>query len=65
MAFAQAWREKTRDVFAIELIQSDPHAISYDRVIGTLVNQAGFYRTFGVKPGDKMYVPPDQRVVIW
>jgi predicted metalloendopeptidase len=65
MAFAQAWREKIRDVFAIELIQSDPHAISYDRVIGTLVNQAGFYQTFGVKPGDKMYLPPDQRVVIW
>jgi putative endopeptidase len=65
MGFAQAWREKVRDVFAIELIQSDPHAISYDRVIGTLVNQAGFYETFGVKPGDKMYVPPDQRVVIW
>jgi len=65
MAFAQAWREKIRDVFAIELIQSDPHAISYDRVIGTLVNQAGFYETFGLKPGDKMYVPPDQRVVIW
>jgi putative endopeptidase len=65
MAFAQAWREKIRDVFAIELLQSDPHAISYDRVIGTLINQAGFYETFGVKPGDKMYLPPDQRVVIW
>ena len=65
MGFAQAWREKIRDVFAIEMLQSDPHAISYDRVIGTLVNQDGFYETFGVKPGDKMYVPPDQRVVIW
>ena len=65
MGFAQAWREKIRDVFAIELIQSDPHAISYDRVIGTLVNQAGFYQTFDVKPGDKMYAPPDQRVIIW
>ena len=65
MAFAQAWREKIRDVFAIELMQSDPHAISYDRVIGTLVNQAGFYESFGVKPGDRMYVPPEQRVVVW
>ena len=65
MGFAQAWREKIRDSFAVELIQSDPHAISYDRVIGTLVNQPGFYETFDVKRGDRMYVPPEQRVIIW
>jgi putative endopeptidase len=65
MGFAQAWREKIRDNFAIELLQSDPHAISFVRVIGTLVNQPGFYETFGVKPGDRMYVPPDRRVIIW
>jgi len=65
MGFAQAWREKLRDNFAIELLQSDPHAISFVRVIGTLVNQSGFDETFSVKPGDRMYVPPDGRVTIW
>ena len=65
MGFAQAWREKLRDNFAIELLQSDPHAISFVRVIGTLVNQTGFDETFGVKPGDRMYVPPDRRISIW
>jgi predicted metalloendopeptidase len=30
-----------------------------------LVNEAGFYEAFGVKPGDKMYQAPQQRVVIW
>ena len=65
MGFAQAWREKLRDNFAVELLQSDPHAISVVRVIGTLVNQSGFDETFGVKPGDRMYVPPDRRVTIW
>jgi putative endopeptidase len=63
--FTQAWREKVRDNFAIELIKSDPHSISVDRVLGTLVNQPGFYSTFDVKPGDKMYLPPEQRVIIW
>jgi len=65
MGFAQAWREKIRDNFAIELLQSDVHAISFVRVIGTLVNQAAFYETFNVKPGDKMYLPPENRVIIW
>jgi putative endopeptidase len=65
MGFAQAWREKLRDHFAIEMLQSDPHAISFVRVIGTLVNQPEFYQTFQVQPGDRMYVAPDQRVIIW
>jgi putative endopeptidase len=65
MGFAQAWREKLRDHFAIEMLQSDPHAISFVRVIGTLINQPEFYQTFQVQPGDRMYVAPDQRVVIW
>jgi putative endopeptidase len=65
MGFAQAWREKIRDSYAVELIQSDPHAISYDRVIGTLMNQPGFQDTFEVKPGDRMYLPPAERVLIW
>jgi putative endopeptidase len=65
MGFAQAWREKMRDSFAVEMIQSDSHAISFVRVIGTLVNQTEFYETFDVQPGDRMYVPPDRRVTIW
>ena len=65
MGFAQAWREKIRDNFAIEMIQSDPHALSYVRVLGTLLNQAAFDDTFGVEQGDRMYLSPDQRVVIW
>jgi putative endopeptidase len=65
MGFAQAWREKIRDNFAVELIQSDVHAISFVRVIGTLVNQPEFYETFDVRPGDRMYVPADKRVTIW
>jgi len=28
-------------------------------------NQDAFYSAFGLKPGDKMYLPPDQRVHIW
>ena len=65
LGFSQEWREKLRDNYAVELIKSDPHSMGVDRVLGTLVNQPGFYQSFDVKPGDKMYLPPEQRVIIW
>ncbi len=63
--FAQAFREKQRDNAMIEQIKSDPHSIPVDRVLGAIVNQPGFYEAFDVKPGDKMYIAPDKRVIIW
>lgn len=65
LGFAQEWREKLRDNFAIQLIKTDPHSMPVDRVLGTVVNQPGFYETFHVQPGDKMYVAPEKRVLIW
>ena len=35
------------------------------RANGTVMNQPGFYEAFGVKEGDKMYLPPQERVTIW
>jgi putative endopeptidase len=29
------------------------------------MNQAPFYEAFGIKDGDKMYLPPEKRVVLW
>ncbi|MBS0575796.1 MAG: M13 family metallopeptidase [Proteobacteria bacterium] len=63
--FAQVWREKMRDDAMISQIKSDPHSIPVDRVMGTVANQPGFFEAFDIKPGDKMYVAPDQRVIIW
>ncbi len=65
LGFIQLWRSKVRDNFAIELIKSDPHSLSVDRALGTLVNQPGFYQAFDVKPGDRMYRSPTQRVLLW
>jgi predicted metalloendopeptidase len=63
--FAQAWRNKMRDGRMIELIKSDPHSMPKFRVLGTLPNQPGFYSVYNVKEGDKMYLPPAERVIIW
>ena len=38
---------------------------SLDRVIGSTRNVDAWYATFGVQPGDKYYLAPDQRVRLW
>jgi predicted metalloendopeptidase len=63
--FAQTWRSKVRDETLLAQIKSDPHSPDEARVNGTARNHPAFYSTFGVKPGDKMYLPPKQRVSIW
>ncbi len=59
------WRGKTREAEQIRLLKSDPHSPLAVRGTAPVRNQAAFYRAFDVKPGDKMYLPPDQRVTIW
>ncbi len=63
--FAQAHRGKSREAALVAQVKSDPHSPDEFRVNGTLRNHPAFYSTFGVGPGDRMYLPPKQRVSIW
>ena len=63
--FAQSWSGKVREAALLAQIKSDPHAPDEFRVLGVLRNHPNFYTTFGVKPGDKMYLAPADRVSIW
>ncbi|WP_427914440.1 M13 family metallopeptidase [Ramlibacter sp. MMS24-I3-19] len=65
LGFAQSWRGKMRDQATIVQIKADPHSPNEFRVNGSVRNQDAFYRVFGVKPGDKLYLPPEQRVRLW
>jgi putative endopeptidase len=65
LGWVQVWRGKVREAEAIQRIKTDPHSPPAVRGTAPLRNQAGFYEAFGLKPGDKMYLPPDQRVNIW
>jgi predicted metalloendopeptidase len=65
MGFGAVWRAKARDNAVIAQIKTDPHSMPEARVMGTVVNQPGFYDAFAIKEGDKMYHAPDQRVMIW
>ncbi len=65
LSWAQVWRAKFRDGALRELAMSDVHSPPYFRVNGTMPNIDAWYVAFGVKPGDRMYLPPEQRVSIW
>lgn len=65
MGWGQVWRGKARDAEAVRLIATDPHSPAMFRGNGPLTNLPAFYSAFGVKPGDKMYVAPEQRTTIW
>jgi putative endopeptidase len=63
--FAQVWRAKSREPETIRLLEVGPHSPEGVRGLAPLRNQPGFYEAFGVKEGDKMYLAPGQRVIIW
>jgi len=65
LAFAQAWRGKQRDDAIKTQVASDPHSPRRYRILGPLRNMDEWYEAFGIKPGSKFYIPPEQRVKIW
>jgi endothelin-converting enzyme len=65
IGFAQIWRTKLREEFLRMLVVSDEHAPGRYRVNGVVANMPEFYAAFGVKPGDRHYLPPERRVKIW
>jgi putative endopeptidase len=65
LAYAQSWREKRREEFQRQLIVMDVHSPEKYRVNGVVPNMDAWYELFGVKPGDKLYVAPADRVRIW
>jgi endothelin-converting enzyme/putative endopeptidase len=65
LSYAQAWQEKLRDDLSRRLLLSDPHSPAKYRVNGIVRNVDAWYTAFNVQPGDKLYLPPAQRVHIW
>jgi predicted metalloendopeptidase len=65
LSWAQVWRELERDEALRNQVMSNPHSPAVFRVQGVVRNLDEWYDAFGVKPGDKLYLPPEQRVHIW
>uniref|UniRef100_A0A0N5A050 Peptidase M13 n=1 Tax=Parastrongyloides trichosuri TaxID=131310 RepID=A0A0N5A050_PARTI len=63
--WAQVWQSKYREDALKNQIATDPHSPAEFRVIGPVRNIDAWYEAFGVKPGDKYYLTPEDRVRIW
>ena len=63
--WAQVWRTLFREQRLRNQIMTGPHSPAEFRVNGVVRNLDAWYDAFGVKPGDKLYLPPEQRVRIW
>jgi len=65
LSWAQVWRAKYRDGVLREQVLSDVHSPAIFRVNGAVRNMDAWYKAFNVQPGDKLYLPPEERVSIW
>ena len=65
MSWATVWRTKSTEKYMVNQVKTDPHSPGYFRAFGPLVNQDSFYKAFDVKPGDKLYRAPSERIKIW
>jgi putative endopeptidase len=64
IAFGQNWGSKTREQALRQQVLTDPHAPAQYRA-ETVRNVDAWYKAFDVKPGETLYLPSDERVVIW
>jgi putative endopeptidase len=65
IGWAQGWARKYREDELRRRLLTDPHSPSEYRTNAVVANLPEFYSAFGVKPGDKMYKAPADRVRIW
>lgn len=65
LGWAQVWREKDRPDALRQQMLSNEHAPAITRVNIPAHNIDAWYDAFDVKPGQKLYLAPDQRVKIW
>jgi predicted metalloendopeptidase len=64
ISYAQSWREKAREPALRNQILTDGHAPGRYRAL-TVRNLDAWYAAFGVKPGQALYLRPEERVRIW
>lgn len=64
-AFALVWARQPFGMDYVEYRASDSHPFNYLRTNVTLAQFDEFIETYDIKPGDGMYVAPEQRINIW
>ena len=65
IAYAGVWAGNVTEAEIRNRTKSDPHSLSRWRVNGALPHIDAWYDAFGVKAGDKMYIPKEERLPLW
>ena len=65
LSYANVWAGNIRDEEIRNLTKNDPHSLTRWRVNGTLPHIDDWYTAFGIKEGDALFVPKEQRLDIW
>ncbi|MCL6740443.1 M13 family metallopeptidase [Sphingomonas sp. RB56-2] len=65
LGWAQAWAGKATPEEIRRYTTSDPHSFRKYRVNGVVPNIDEWYRAFGIKEGDALYIPKELRAHIW
>ena len=65
LAYAQIWKGMYREDALRAQLKNGPHSPVEYRANGIVRNFDAWYSAFNVKPGDALYIPPEERVKIW
>ena len=65
IAYAGVWAGNITEAEIRNRTKSDPHSLGRWRVNGALPHIDAWYDAFGVKEGDKMYLPKSERLPLW
>mgnify|MGYP002622733769 FL=1 len=65
LSYAGVWGQNITEEEIRSRTKSDPHSLGEWRVNGALPHIDAWYEAFGVKSGDKMFIPKEQRLQLW
>ena len=65
LAYAGVWAGNVTEAEIRNRTKSDPHSLGRWRVNGALPHIDMWYEAFGVKEGDKMFIPKSERLPLW
>ena len=65
IAYARLWGQNITEAEIRRLTKLDPHSLGLLRVNQALKNIDPFYKAFNIRPTDKMYIAPKDRVIVW
>ena len=65
IAYAGVWANNITEAEIRSRVKSDPHSLGEWRVNGALPHINAWYKAFGVKEGDKLFIPESKRLNLW